>query len=225
MENNIEILKELLETGVITQEEYDAKIQQLTSLEEKTGVTDRPLQGTIDYDELKKLEDLKREGIVDQVEFSKIATQLCGITLDQDNYEKPSTERSIGGWLKRNVIALIAIVALLGALGVMGSKLNAIQTENATLKSNLESAKHNESYNYNQYLKAKKSEDAVKDFYLDYAVITSEHDNYYHRYMCSRLNSVDSIWIYNPEAAKDKGFTKCPTCFGVDKNTYIDQRF
>jgi len=225
MENNLEILKELLETGVITQEEYDAKIKQLTALEKKTEVTDRPLHGTIDYDELKKLEELKREGIVDQVEFSKIATQLCGITLDQDNSETSSPERSIGGWLKRNVIALIAIVALLGALGFMGSKLNAIQTENATLKSDLESAKHNERYNYNQYLKAKKSQDAVKDFYLDNAVITSEHDNYYHRYRCSRLDSVDSFWIYNSEAAKGKGYTKCPTCFGVDENTYIDQRF
>lgn len=48
-------------------------------------------------------------------------------------------------------------------------------------------------------------------FYHDYAVIVSRGVTNYHSYGCSRID-YSSIWIYNTEAAKGKGYDPCPDC-------------
>lgn len=219
MDSNIELLKELLETDVITQEEFDAKVKRLSEQENKE-------RKNIDYDELRNLEELRSNGVLNEEEYTKKVAQLCNISFsEQQPNNSTNGNRSLAQWLKKNAIAIVVIAVLIGALGFIGSKLSAVQAENTTLQSDLETAKHNERYNHNQFLKAKKSEDAVRDFYLDYAVITSEKDKYYHRYGCSRIQSVEYFWINNPEAVKEDGYTECPTCFGSDAETYINNHF
>lgn len=51
------------------------------------------------------------------------------------------------------------------------------------------------------------------NFYHSSAAIVTEYGYRYHRYDCPHLDNVDSIWIYNIEAAKSRGYTPCKDCW------------
>lgn len=65
----------------------------------------------------------------------------------------------------------------------------------------------------------------VLDFYLNNAVLITEDSNYYHRAECPKLGKKYTYWIYNIEAARDEGYKKCPFCFKIDKEEYVEKYF
>lgn len=53
-------------------------------------------------------------------------------------------------------------------------------------------------------------------FFYNYAVVVSKNDqSHYHRYGCSDID-FDYFWIYNTEAAKDRGLSPCSKCFSEE---------
>lgn len=83
--NDYSVLKELLEAGVITQDEFDTKRSQMFHENEKDGASLGRTSG-IDFDALKSLEELKNKGIITQNEYAQKVAQICG--LDDSNISK-----------------------------------------------------------------------------------------------------------------------------------------
>ena len=51
------------------------------------------------------------------------------------------------------------------------------------------------------------------EFFNNYAVIVHDDgSNVFHRYWCSKRNSEKGFWIFNIDAAKEKGFSACTQC-------------
>ena len=173
--NNIEInmqLKELLEAGVITQEEYDSKIdKQKSSI--KGSKADFALENTVKQGNTAAVSGLAPTGYQNDVVFENNSNTT-----------------------KAPIVVLGIIIAFAIGIGV------------GMLFSD-SSSKDSAYY-------------AVEDFYLDGAVLVLEDDDiYYHRYNCPTLPDNYSFWCYNNEAAEGEGYLPCPTCFGIDKEEYI----
>lgn len=50
------------------------------------------------------------------------------------------------------------------------------------------------------------------DFYYKFAACVDENNNYYHHYGCDYFDD-SSFWIYNINAADEKGYKPCPHCW------------
>lgn len=62
-------------------------------------------------------------------------------------------------------------------------------------------------------------------FWNEHAVIVTEEGEKYHHYGCYHLDDCSSIWIYNIEAAKSRGYTPCLDCCkeNMTLSEYIEQ--
>ena len=207
-----ETLKELLEAGVISQDEYNAKLKQI-SLQD--AHEERSVSGTeqsIDYEELRTLEELKKGGVITQDEFSAKAALMLGI---KDPSNTPKKAHGLLYWLKHN-IAVVAIIAVLAAgLAFTAPKCASLQGEINKLNNTINEKTTKLDELSNERLTLLKYRTAVQNFYLDNAVIVPAKGKHYHRYACPEIRD-GSFWVKNSEAAESEGYSKCPTCFGVE---------
>lgn len=218
-EKDLKALEELRDLGVLTQDEFDAKVAQMNPPQKTTVPDEAKAVKSIDYDELKKLENLLNEGLINEEDYEKKATSMLGF---RGNHASEPTGNGLSGWIKRNVIATVMIAILAVGVAVTGTLLatqysnvealqKSLRAKNATI-AGLEDTK-------DRLLGYK----AVVDyFYLDSAVLTTENDRYYHRYNCPTLPDQYTYWLYNVEAAEDHGYSKCPDCFKYSKEDYYD---
>ena len=224
MDNNIELLKELLETGVITQEEYDAKVEQLSPVTEEVEKEKELERTSVDYDELKKLEELKQEGIISHDEYSQKVAQMLNISVPQ--YASSKENFNLFQWIKRNVAAVILIAVLAGAVVFMAPQFLTQQSTISAINEKLEKKDKEVKRVYNDKAKlstkVSKYEDAL-GFYMNYVGICPENDKYYHRYSCPSLPDSFSYWVYNIDAAKHQGFSPCPKCFKTEVWYYLEE--
>ena len=184
--NNIEInmqLKDLLEAGVITQEEYDSKLEN-----QKDVKKDATLNASV-------VNRMNRETAVTRPTIAGSESQT-EFVIEKSNDSKAT-----------NISLIVLGVLLAFAIGIgvgVACSDRGYDVDEETFY------EYESSYN------------ALYDFYLDSAVLVREGDGtYYHRYGCSTFPEEYSYWCYNVETAKQKGFIPCPTCFGVDKDEYI----
>jgi len=192
-------------------------------------------------EEIRQLEILFEDGVIDSDEFNNKVIQICKsenedpvgmISESNTGEQKPKKGKNTAV-----TILSVLLVILIGTSGYLGYQYYSQSTEIAALE------KQNEEINAknDKLTKEKKSmvskekyqeqvdkvnellgyKHAVIGFYLDGTVIVFEGDNtYYHRYNCPRIPSRYTYWAYNPEAAIDRGFTKCPVCFNYSVVDY-----
>lgn len=222
-DENIKALKDLLETGVISQEEYEAKVEQISSAK-KTAIELQKKE--IDYDELKKADDLYKDGVISEDEFTQKAAQIIG--LNNDAVSKLGVEEKGGiiSWAKKNIAAVVVIALLAAALAVIGPQYGTMQSEIDNLNKTIDEKSSTISSLTSQKLKLQKYKDVVLDFYLDNAVLVRVGDStYYHRYQCSTFPYEYRYMLYNIDNAKGQGYKQCPECFGTSGETYCESHF
>lgn len=169
----------------------------------------------IDYDNLKRLESLLDDGVIDQSEYEEKVRQV--VFSDTENTtEKQASNMAVGS--DKSKILLFAVIALVVLSIVLGVQL-------ATYSTQLQEA--NDKYaSKTQELNAEIDDlrgykTAVRDFYLDSAVLVIEGGgNVYHRYGCPEIPMVYTYWLYNVDAARDHGYRECSTCFGDSADAY-----
>ena len=194
-------------------EEINAKLQKLFEagvLAEFSNLLDEGLISQEDFEALKNKK--KKEADVTSVESTEPAASTN---------ETPNAT----GFIKKNLVFLIIIAVLVAALGVMGSKLAATQNEINDLNKTISDRDSTISWYKKQESKLKVYKTAVLDFYLDNAVMVIEGDNHYHRYNCPTFPNNYRYYLYNIDAAKANGHTKCPTCFGYSDEGYCESNF
>ena len=167
----------------------------------------------IDHEQLKVLESLLADGVIDQEEYNSKAMSLCGIHHTSDGQAVNNNNKTANNSLY--ILILVVIIALTAALAYMGTQNEQLLEENEQATRKYEHAQERA----NKYLSA------IKNDYLDSAVLVIEGDaTHYHRYNCPDFPANYKFWIYNSEAAVDRGYIECPTCFGIDSNSYIDNQ-
>ena len=226
-DESIKALKELLALGVITQEEYDAKIDQISSATEPVVETPKL---EIDYDELKKADDLYKEGVINEEEFKQEVANIVGLNNTAASPQNAEEKGGIISWAKKNIAAVIVIALLAAALAAIGPKYATMQSEITSLNNKIEEQSKTIDEKVatissltNQKIELGKYKSAVLDFYLDHAVLTIEGNSYYHRYGCPTLPDRYSYRLFNVESAKGQGYIQCPTCFGPSQEAYCEK--
>lgn len=213
---DIKALKELLESEIITQEEYDAKMKQLSAQNSNQESPEEEERAWVDLDALKNLDSNNDPS---QLKNSEGNTIIDGTSAEM---KTNLTGFSFGDWIKRNLVATVIIALLLGALALVvpqfltsQDKINKLTAENEKLQSSIESKDSTISSLTSQKNRLEGYEAVVKYFYLDSAVMVIEGGgNIYHRYGCPKLPSQYTYWLYNIDSAIDRGYRQCPTCFG-----------
>lgn len=224
MENSIDILKELLEAGVITQEEFDAKANQLFPAADEVEKNTESKKISINYDDLKNLEELEKEGIISHDEYSQKVAQMLNISVPQ--YTSSKEKFNLFQWIKRNVAAVILIAVLAGAVVFMAPQFITQQSKISAINEELDKKTKEVKRVYNDKAKlstkVSKYEDAL-GFYMNDVGICPENDKFYHRYNCPSLPDSFSFWVYNIDAAKQQGFSPCPKCFKTEVGYYLEE--
>lgn len=224
LKKNTEILEELRKAGVITDQEYETKIAQLAEPQGASAHEEPPSFQPINYEELRKLEDILHEGLINKTDYQKKAAQMIGISSDASAIPPRST--GLIGWIKSNVAASLVIAALAVALAIVGSMYAGLQNEVNTLNTTIKSKDDIISSLERQKKDLEGYKTAVSDFYLDSAVMVIEGDNkHYHRYNCPSFPDEYRYLLYNIDAAVDQGYSKCPTCYDYTAYDYCVKFF
>lgn len=225
-------LKTLLDEGVISKDEFiEARNNMLN------GSSEEPKE-QLNPNELEKgTKDEKTEGSSWEKQDLNKADVLEVDSKSADAETENENNRSQGKltqYLKNNVALLLIIVALAGTLCFIGIDYAGKQSEINNLKEQLDKANTKvsdaESEKWKYKNKAEKYEDALKEFYLDNAVVVIEGDSkYYHRYGCPNTvmgrGGEYRYNVFNVDLAKMQGHSKCPVCFGEDADTYMNKNF
>ena len=219
---DIATLMELLESGIITDKEYEAMVAKIDAANGTTEGQNISAHNPIDYDELKKLEGLHNEGLINDSDYNLKAADILGISNVTQASE--AGEAGIVNWLKRNIIAAVIIILLAGALAFVGSQYAGMQGKINELNSTIESKESTITSlrNENNSLEGYKA--AIEEFYIYGTVVAVENDKkYYHRYNCPETNMSQGGFRYlafNENQAEAAGYSKCPTCFGYSDEEY-----
>ena len=141
--------------------------------------------------------------------------KLCGNEIDNKTRKCSGCGKQYFHLSKRvYIIALVSIIAV----GLIGANLYQYIENNQTielLNKNLDSMSDNrdEFMAKNDALSSELfSKERELAFWDKSAVIVTESGKKYHHYGCYHLNGCSSIWIYNIEAAKSRGYTPCLDC-------------
>lgn len=113
------------------------------------------------------------------------------------------------------IIITITAVIFLGTSIYCYSLYSHISTEVISLNDKLNEKNDRIEALTNQNIKAVKENmrnTLALGFYMDHACIVTSTGQKYHRYGCSHIENSD-FWIYNTEAAEQKGYTPCSDCW------------
>lgn len=218
---DIATLKELLESGIITDKEYEAMVAKIDAADGKKEDQSTPAHKPIDYDELKKLEKLRDEGLINDSDYNLKAADILGIS---QMPQSSNTETGFVSWVKRNIVVAAIIVLLAGALAFIGPQYANMQSTINDLNSTIESKESTITSLRNDKNRLEGYKDAVVDFYIYGTVVAVENDKkYYHRYNCPTTNMSQGgfrFLAFNEGQAEAAGYSKCPTCFGYSDEEY-----
>lgn len=176
----------------------------------------------LDYDRLKQLESLLDDGVIEQEEYDKKVLQMVQ---KKSNKEEPDSEKtdSSGSLHQENKedkqntksnIIIVALIALALIASVLGYQLYTVSEELKDKDNRIESLQ-------SEITSLRGYRSAVKDFYLDSAVMVIEGGGrVYHRYGCPEIPNTYSYWLYNVDAARESGYRECPTCFGDSADVF-----
>ena len=164
---------------------------------------------TIDYSELKKLESLLNDEVIDQEEYNKKVAQMCSVGSEESANQSSD--------LIKHFLMFAVIVAFCAAFAIFIYTSNQPQQERDY--ANVSQHTYDRVLNERNMLQGYK--DAVRDFYLDNAVLVIEDGgNIYHRYGCPNIPEEYSYMLYNTENAKGMGYKECSTCFGMSQEDF-----
>ncbi|MBR5430621.1 MAG: zinc-ribbon domain-containing protein [Firmicutes bacterium] len=143
--------------------------------------------------------------------------QKCGGLVDPETkkctkcgkqYFKFPTRAVVRGLVATLIIAMGAgLIFLYDKNQSLAAELDA-KTEEAAAFERLYDSEHDSAKMYRELYNMINDE---YNFYHNHAVIVQEGVTNYHSYGCSRLD-YHYFWIYNTEAAIDRGYDPCPEC-------------
>lgn len=220
VEENISKLQKLLEAGVISQEEFEAK---------KVKILSEPSE-----EELSEIGNLLDEGLISQEEFEALkekkrndAVAAAIAVIEPEAVKADTSETKL--FSKRNRPFLILIVVLVVALTFSVVQLMSKQSKIDSLQSQQEekeSLRQMYTEQISRYKVKSEKYGQIMSTYMNIAVFCFNGGTYYHRLGCPQASDNNKgTYLYYYEDAKSKGYKECPICFEKDATEFVDEYY
>lgn len=138
----------------------------------------------------------------------------CGSTIDIVTKRCTSCDKKYhNGEKSKNLSIVIKILSLVIVvlIGFSFYQYKNIQKLQEDIKENQETIDFLEETK-DDLVKENSKIESKLEFFDDYAVLINEDSELYHNYGCEDFDD-SNFWIYNIDAAEDKGYHACPNCY------------